>query len=69
MVSASHLTGDVNVNAWLETSAHRVTEFSAIEAWWIIAAWGVVAAAVAIPRGDPPIDPGASALRSAVLSR
>lgn len=36
----------------LATSAHRLTEYPALQAWWIVAAWVVVAAAVPAFRAE-----------------
>jgi hypothetical protein len=35
----------------LETTVHRITEFSAMEGWWIIAVWAVVASGALVPAG------------------
>jgi hypothetical protein len=45
-VGGAFVVGRGTIVPWLETTVHRVTEFSALEAWWIIAVWMVVASGV-----------------------
>jgi hypothetical protein len=44
---------------WLETSAHRVSEYPALVAWWIIGAVTVVAAAAPATLWSPVSPPAA----------
>jgi hypothetical protein len=55
VVLAGYVTGTVDLASWLRTSAHRVTEFTALAAWWIISLWAVTAgASPAYRRRDGP---------------
>jgi hypothetical protein len=38
-------TGTGAIGPWLTSTVHRVTEFSALTGWWIVAMWAVVASA------------------------
>jgi len=42
---AAYVTGTLNVPLWLTTTAHRVTEFTALSSWWLIALWAVTGSA------------------------
>ncbi len=44
-IAAAFITGSVGIVPWLESTVHRVTEFPALAAWWIVAVWAVVASA------------------------
>ena len=45
VIVSAYVTGTISVPFWLITTAHRVTEYAALAAWWLIAAWAVTAAA------------------------
>jgi len=45
VIVGAYVTGTADVASWLTTTAHRVTECTALSAWWIIAQWAVTAAA------------------------
>ena len=45
VILGAYVTGSADVPSWLTTTAHRVTEFPALGAWWIVAVWAVTAAA------------------------
>jgi len=45
VILAAYVTGTADVPSWLTTTAHRVTEFTALSGWWIIALWAVTASA------------------------
>jgi hypothetical protein len=44
-IGGALVTGVGAIEPWLQTTVHRVTEFSALAGWWIVAMWAVVAAA------------------------
>ncbi len=66
-VGGAFMVGTGTIVPWLQTTVHRVTEFSAVEGWWIVALWTVVASAAFVaerPDAQPPshgtgADPGA----------
>jgi len=41
-VGGAFVTGTAAIKPWLETTVHRVTEFSSLTGWWIVATWAVV---------------------------
>ncbi len=43
-IGGALVTGVGAIEPWLQTTVHRVTEFSALAGWWILAMWAVVAA-------------------------
>jgi LPXTG-motif cell wall-anchored protein len=45
VIVGAYATGTADVASWLTTTAHRVTEFPALEAWWLVAFWMVTASA------------------------
>ena len=45
VIVGAYVTGTLPVPGWLTGSVHRVTEFPALSAWWIIALWAVAASA------------------------
>jgi hypothetical protein len=45
-VGGAFITGTGAIKPWLESTVHRVTEFSALTGWWIVAMWAVVASGV-----------------------
>ena len=45
-VGGAFVAGTGAIKPWLETTVHRVTEFSALTGWWIVAMWAVVASGV-----------------------
>lgn len=45
VIEGAYVTGTASVPVWLLTTAHRVTEFPDLMAWWIVAGWAVVGAA------------------------
>ncbi len=47
-VGGALAVGTGAIAPWLETTVHRVTEFSALAGWWIIALWAVVAAGAVV---------------------
>jgi hypothetical protein len=49
-VGGAFVAGTGAIKPWLETTVHRVTEFSALTGWWIVAVWAVVASAVPASR-------------------
>jgi predicted anti-sigma-YlaC factor YlaD len=50
-------TGTGAIGPWLTSTVHRVTEFSALTGWWIVAMWAVVASAsLAANSGGPPVE-------------
>ncbi len=52
-VAADYVGGSGTLAFWLDTSVHRTTLFPVLMAWWILAAWGIVATA----QGAVPADP------------
>ena len=50
-VAGAFIIGSGAIDVWLVGTVHRVTEFPALMAWWIIAIWGVVAGAAVISSG------------------
>ncbi len=42
-ISGALITGTGAIEPWLATTVHRVTEYSALAGWWIVATWAVVA--------------------------
>jgi hypothetical protein len=50
-VGGALVVGTGAILPWLETTVHRITEFSAMEGWWIIAVWAVVASGALVPAG------------------
>jgi hypothetical protein len=55
-VGGAFMVGSGTIAPWLLTTVHRVTEYSALQGWWIIAVWTVVAsgAVTADRAGVPP---------------
>ena len=54
-VASALVTGSGAIGPWLLSTAHRITEYPALEGWWIVGLWAVVAmAGLAGPvaRGD-----------------
>ncbi len=47
-------TGTGAIGPWLTSTVHRVTEFSALTGWWIVAMWAVVASASLATEWGPP---------------
>ena len=45
-VGGAFVAGTGAIKPWLEATVHRVTEFSALTGWWIVAMWAVVASGV-----------------------
>jgi hypothetical protein len=45
-IGATFVIGTPGIVDWLEGTVHRVTEFPALAAWWIIAMWAVATSAV-----------------------
>jgi hypothetical protein len=65
-VGGALVTGTDDIQAWLVTTVHRVTEFPALAGWWILAVWAVVAAAApAAVDTAGPVRPGATDRRDA----
>jgi hypothetical protein len=66
-VGGAFVVGTGTIAPWLLTTVHRVTEFSALEGWWIIAVWTVVAAGAfvtdrtGVVSPSPGDDPGRAA--------
>jgi hypothetical protein len=60
-VGGALVVGTGAILPWLATTVHRITEFSAMEGWWIIAVWAVVASGALVPvrAGVPPPTTGA----------
>jgi hypothetical protein len=53
-VGAAFVTGSGDIQPWLLTAVHRVTEFPSLLGWWIVALWAVVASGApfaAMPEG------------------
>ncbi len=50
-VAGAFIIGSGAIQVWLVATVHRVTEFPALMAWWIIAIWGVVAGAAVTSSG------------------
>jgi hypothetical protein len=46
-IGGAFVTGNAAIVVWLEGTVHRVSEFPALAAWWIVAVWAVVGAAAA----------------------
>ncbi len=44
-VASALVTGNGAIGPWLLSTAHRITEYPAVEGWWIVGLWAVVAAA------------------------
>jgi hypothetical protein len=44
-VGGALVTGSGAIGPWIATTVHRITEYPALEGWWIVAFWSVVAAA------------------------
>jgi hypothetical protein len=42
-IGGAFVTGTGAIQPWLLSTVHRVTEFSALAGWWIVAMWAVVA--------------------------
>ena len=61
-VTSALVTGSGAIGPWLLSTAHRITEYPAVEGWWIVGVWAVVAmAGLADPRPsdlDAPVEPG-----------
>jgi hypothetical protein len=55
-VIAGYVTGTVPLQDWLVGTADRVSEFSTLTAWWILAVWAVVASG-AVGQRTRPTDP------------
>jgi len=57
------VTGSAAIGPWILSTVHRITEYPALQGWWIVGFWVVVAAAglagpapgEAVPEGDPSI--------------
>ena len=47
VVAGAYVTGTGDIQPWLRSSVHRVTEFPALTGWWIVAMWSVVACGAA----------------------
>lgn len=45
VILGAYVTGTADVASWLTTTAHRVTEFTALSGWWIVALWAVTGSA------------------------
>ena len=43
-VGGALVTGQGAILPWIRTTVHRITEYPALEGWWIVAVWAVVAA-------------------------
>lgn len=39
------VTGSGAIGPWILTTVHRITEYPALQGWWIVGVWVVVAAA------------------------
>ena len=51
-VASALVTGSGAIGPWLLSTAHRITEYPALEGWWIVGIWAVVAVAgLAAPAG------------------
>jgi hypothetical protein len=44
-VASALVTGSGAIGPWLLSTAHRITEYPALEGWWIVGVWVVVAVA------------------------
>ena len=44
-VASALVTGHGAIGPWLLSTAHRITEYPALEGWWIVGLWAVVAVA------------------------
>jgi hypothetical protein len=44
-VASALVTGSGAIGPWLLSTAHRITEYPALEGWWIVGMWAVVAVA------------------------
>jgi len=69
-VAGALVTGQGAIGPWILSTVHRITEFPALAAWWIVATWGVVAVAAVAARdrgAEEPRDgaavPGGDAVR------
>jgi hypothetical protein len=62
-VGGAFVSGTGAIQSWLVSTVHRVTEFPALTAWWIIAFWALVASVslTEIPDRDSPSDAGPAA--------
>jgi hypothetical protein len=56
VILGAFVTGTANVPSWLTGSAYRVTDFTALSAWWIVAVWAVTGSAAARRRDPTPSD-------------
>jgi hypothetical protein len=56
-VGGALVTGSDDIQAWLVTTVHRVTEFPALTGWWIVATWTVVGSAAPAAVSLPPVAP------------
>ena len=48
-VGGAYVTGTADLRVWLVGTVDRVTEFSALAGWWIVAMWAVVASGGSAP--------------------
>jgi hypothetical protein len=52
------VTGSGAIGPWLLSTAHRITEYPALEGWWIVGIWAVVAVAGLAGPDVAPVTPG-----------
>jgi hypothetical protein len=60
-VGGALVSGSGAILPWIRSTVHRITEYPVLEAWWIIAAWAVVASSgiggrATSPTTDTPVD-------------
>jgi len=53
-VGGALVSGSGAILPWIRSTVHRITEYPVLEAWWIIAAWAVVASSGIGGRAESP---------------
>lgn len=53
LILGAYVTGPGNALRWVQVSVARTTLFAALEAWWIMTTWAIVAVSAVPPVGEP----------------